>query len=387
VVIRAARTPPLSVEPSEYLGSLESLRGVAAWSIVTYHVWLFSSGARLHWNLGPLTLLMQPLQSGVTLFFVLSGFLLYRPWAASRGPRLGRYLRNRALRILPAYWFILTVATLAGAAIVRTSATWKLAGHLDPGRLLASGGLVQGYRPSTVFTGLPPAWSLGVEMAFYLLLPLAALLAARSAWLPPALLLGLGFGGKIGLNVAGLQGTRSFAPTWSSALSHGLLSHADLFGLGMCAAALYARWETPPAWIRAKSIGRLLAYVGLPWTVAAYYLVDPYLYDSGVAFFCALLLLRVLGRDERSLLETGLARAAGRISYSVFLWNYPLLVFLAAHGLLAPGHGPLALLANAAIVFASVAVLSTFTYRYVEAPALRLKAKRTDYKQAIPASA
>jgi peptidoglycan/LPS O-acetylase OafA/YrhL len=187
VLTRAENT-----EPSRYLSSLESLRGVAAWSIVTYHVWLFSSGATLQWNLGPLTLLMQPLQSGVTLFFVLSGFLLYRPWAASRRPRVGRYLRNRALRILPAYWFILGVATLAGAAVVHSSATEKLAGHLDPGRLLASAGLVQGYRPATLFTGLAPAWSLGVEMAFYLLLPFAALLAVRSVWLPPALLLGFG---------------------------------------------------------------------------------------------------------------------------------------------------------------------------------------------------
>jgi peptidoglycan/LPS O-acetylase OafA/YrhL len=380
VLTRAENT-----EPTNYLSSLESLRGVAAWSIVTYHVWLFSSGAKLTWNLGPLTLLMQPLQSGVTLFFVLSGFLLYRPWAASRRPRLGRYLRNRALRILPAYWFILSVATLAGAAVVHTSPTEKLAGHLDPGRLVASVGLVQGYRPTTLFTGLAPAWSLGVEMGFYLLLPFAALLAVRSVWLPPALLLGLGLAGKIGLSVAGLQGTRSFEPTWSAVLSHGLLSHADLFGFGMCAAALYSRWETPPGWIRAASVGRFIAYVGLPWTVVAYYLVDPYVYDSGVAFLCALLLLRVLGRNGRSLLETGLARASGRISYSVFLWNYPLLLFLGGHGLLVEGHGPLPVLANAAIVFPGVAALSVLSYRYVEAPALRLKASRPGRTQAIPA--
>jgi peptidoglycan/LPS O-acetylase OafA/YrhL len=372
-------------EPSGYLGSIESLRGVAAWSIVTYHVWLFSSGARLHWNLGPLTLFMQPLQSGVTLFFVLSGFLLYRPWASGEGPRLGRYLRNRALRILPAYWFILTVATLTGAAIVSTSATEKLAGHLGPGRFLASFGLVQGYRPSTIFTGLPPAWSLGVEAAFYLLLPLAALLAVRSVWLPPALLLGLGLAGKIGLSIAGLQGTRSFAPTWSAVLSHGLLSHADLFGFGMCAAAVYARWEKPPNWIRAGSAGLLLACVGLPWTVIAYYFVNPYLYESGVACFCALLLLWVVGRNRQSLLETRIARAGGRISYSVFLWNYPLLVFLGGHGLLARGHGAVAVLSNAAIAFAGVALLSSLTYRYVEAPALRMKVRRTGYPRAMPA--
>jgi peptidoglycan/LPS O-acetylase OafA/YrhL len=328
---------------------------------------------------------MQPLQSGVTLFFVLSGFLLYRPWASGEGPRLGRYLRNRALRILPAYWFVLSVAAVAGAAVAHTSATEKLAGKLDPGEFLASFGLVQGYRPSSIFTGLPPAWSLGVEIAFYLLLPLAALLAARSVWLPPALMLGLGLTGKIGLSAAGLDGDRSFAPTWSSVLAHGFLAHADLFGFGMCAAAVYARWEKPPAWIRTAIPRRILVCVGTPWTVLAYYFVNPFLYESGVAFFCALLVLWVLAREQRSLLETRLARAGGRISYSVFLWNYPVLIFLGGHGLLARGNGALAVLSNATIAFAGVALLSSLSYRYVEAPALRLKTRRMDYTPAMPA--
>jgi peptidoglycan/LPS O-acetylase OafA/YrhL len=98
------------------------------------------------------------------------------------------------------------------------------------------------------------------------------------------------------------------------------------------------------------------------------------------------LLLRMLGRNRRSLLETGLARASGRISYSVFLWNYPLLLFLGGHGLLVEGRGPLPVLANAAIVFPGVAALSVLSYRYVEAPALRLKASRTGHTQVIPAS-
>ncbi len=53
----------------------------------------------------------------VTLFFLLSGFLLYRPWALSAminhpGPAVGRYAIRRAGRILPAYWLMVLV-TLA----------------------------------------------------------------------------------------------------------------------------------------------------------------------------------------------------------------------------------------------------------------------------------
>ena len=65
---------------------------------------------------------MPNLAYGVVLFFTLSGFLLYRPFAASivRGERLPSvrgYLRNRALRILPAYWAILFLcAVVVGSA-------------------------------------------------------------------------------------------------------------------------------------------------------------------------------------------------------------------------------------------------------------------------------
>ena len=76
-----AQTTAVTASPSR-LWKIEGLRAVAAWSIVVFHLWVFSSPAVLGWNLGPFTAFVSPLQSGVTLFFVLSGFLLYRPIAA-----------------------------------------------------------------------------------------------------------------------------------------------------------------------------------------------------------------------------------------------------------------------------------------------------------------
>ena len=77
-----AQTTAVTASTSR-LWEIEGLRAVAAWSIVVFHVWVFSSPAVLGWNLGPFTAFVSPLQSGVTLFFVLSGFLLYRPIAAA----------------------------------------------------------------------------------------------------------------------------------------------------------------------------------------------------------------------------------------------------------------------------------------------------------------
>ena len=222
-----------------HLAPVEALRGVAAWSIVCFHIWLFTSAGKLSSSLGPVTALMKPLQSGVTLFFVLSGFLLYRPFITRR-PSIVRYFRNRALRILPAYWTVLIATFAFGATITIATTTGNAAGRLTGSQLAQSILLIQGYRPASIFTGVPPAWSLGVEVGFYLLLPVIALLGRRSPWLPPALMLTTGFASKAALSVAlGADGLRVFSHTWDSTIAHSLVAHADLFGFGMAAAVVF----------------------------------------------------------------------------------------------------------------------------------------------------
>ena len=109
----------------------------------------------------------------MAIFFVISGFLLYLPYArvlrhASKLPSWRTYAQRRAVRIVPAYWLVLTViaATSFGASIIKGS-WWRYYG------------LTQIYDRSTVAGGLPVAWSLCVEVTFYLMLPFLALLAAR----------------------------------------------------------------------------------------------------------------------------------------------------------------------------------------------------------------
>jgi peptidoglycan/LPS O-acetylase OafA/YrhL len=57
----------------------------------------------------------------------------------------------------------------------------------------------------------------------------------------------------------------------------------------------------------------------------------------------------------------------------VFLWNYPLLTFLAVHRLLMPGHGAASFVGNLAVAVTVVSLLSVLSYRFVEKPALKLK--------------
>jgi peptidoglycan/LPS O-acetylase OafA/YrhL len=389
---------------SSRLWEIEGLRAVAAWSIVIFHVWVFTSPEVLEWNLGPLTVFLPPLQSGVTLFFVLSGFLLYRPIGsaildASPGPRALSYLRNRALRLLPAYWVVLVLA-----AVVLQSASLGATGHgtmagrmSEPKTLLLDLLLVQSYLPHAIWSGILPSWSLTIEVAFYLLLPFlgfAALAFARgparchrrvAAALGPVLLMVLlGVVGKVAVALSNAGPQRATTGDWHAVLDRSLLTHADLFGFGMAAGVMLLLWERGLGGrlkpLLGPQLGRPLAYVGLPVVFLGYYLVPAYAYDSAVAILAALGLVRLLARRNESHIANVLTSrwmlAAGRRSYSVFLWNYPVLAFLSLRGILVTGHGPIAFALNLALTVSVVLVLSAVTYRFVEAPALRLKRDR-----------
>ena len=110
---------------------------------------------------------------GVAFFFVISGFLLYRPFLAARfagrpGPRVRDYARRRVLRIVPAYWVALTVlAATVGLCGVFTGDWWVYYGFLQNTRL------------STTLCGIGAAWSLAIEASFYVALPIWAWLMAR----------------------------------------------------------------------------------------------------------------------------------------------------------------------------------------------------------------
>jgi peptidoglycan/LPS O-acetylase OafA/YrhL len=191
---------------------------------------------------------------------------------------------------------------------------------------------------------------------------------------------------------------RATTANWHGVLDRSILTHADLFGFGMGAGLVLLLWERglgerlKP--LLSRRLGRPLVYVGLPTVFLGYYLMPAYAYDAAVALLVSLLLVRLLAARERNDASVSQLRAfltqrwtvaAGRRSYSVFLWNFPLLAFLSTHHLLAAGNGAGAFLLNLAIAAPTIAVLSAVTYRFVEAPALRLKQRRRTRIALLPA--
>jgi peptidoglycan/LPS O-acetylase OafA/YrhL len=374
--------------------------------VLLYHAWLYSAPDGT--PVGDGTLVAFPFESlmlGVTLFFVLSGFLLYRPFAAAalRGegwPSVGAYFRNRALRILPAYWVILAITGLVlQSTLVYQGGSLRTGALSDPSGFASAALLVHDYRPTTLLTGIGPAWSLAVEVVFYLVLPvlgaLAVVLATRArsprgvlwaALAPAVLVLAYGLSGKLAAATL-VSGAASggWSPDWYSVIVRSFWAQADLFSFGMVVAVLHVQvkrgaLQLPPRWR-----GWVLA-IAVPLAIAAAVRLDAsdaqlgYLPENTVvaAAFAALLALVVLPdrRGEPSrltrLLEARVVVIAGLVSYSVFLWHEPLLRWLQEHGLTVAGAG--GLLVNIAVLAAATGALSLITYRFVELPALRHKA-------------
>ena len=236
---------------------LDAMRAIAALSVVAYHVAFFSRATEHGWT----GALLSRLNVGVTIFFLISGFVLYRPmvrarWDGEPTRPLGVYAGRRALRILPAYWLALTVlAVYPGLTGVFTGDWWIYYGF------------GQVYSRKTIFGGIGPAWSLCTEVVFYAALPLVAAGLGR-AWRG-----GRRRGVRIELAILGGLGLASLAfraaielGSDAQYLTQTILGTFDGFALGMILAvasvALAGRSRQPAA------IRLVTARPALAWAAA-----------------------------------------------------------------------------------------------------------------------
>lgn len=303
---------------------------------------------------------------GLLLFFVLSGFLLYRPWlAATAGadpPDLRRYLRSRAARVLPAYY-----VALAGACLL-------LAGSASvPGVRLPAGEswslfvvFAENFSPSSVLTLDPPMWTLAVEISFYAALPLIGLLAIRLGrrrqLLLPAALIAMGM---IWNWVVGLSGG-------ALPLTKVLPAMLPFFAIGMIAATLFERKPLEPR--GARRLG-LLAVTALGVQAVFEWLMPgaaSVLHDLPVAVaFAAVVAIAASAHCPR-LLRWRPLTATGTISYGLYLWHVPVLWWLRARGLL-----PLDPLAAAPIVIVPSVLIASLSWIWIERPGIAWAKRRS----------
>ncbi len=217
-----------------YFPCFEGLRALAASLVVVHHAVALAGPSRAPTFVTPAAVM----DLGVAIFFVLSGFLIYRPFARAHidgtpTTPLGTYLRRRIVRIVPAYWLALSVFWALG---VIDLGPWSRAWRFYT--------FVHIYDAQLIFEGIVQAWSLGTEMAFYLLVPVWAAVVARFAGRRPgAAALSAELVGVAVLIAAGYFSRAAFSASdriWSEpdvtmrAVSFTWLpNNIDLFALGM----------------------------------------------------------------------------------------------------------------------------------------------------------
>ncbi len=357
-----------------YFPAVEGLRAAAALTVLVGHVLVLSylpETTRSDFGIWIASF-------GVTIFFTISGFLLYRPYLTARNSRqevgslVPRYLLRRAVRIFPPYWVALTVLAIWPGLVGLFTGEWWL-----------YYGLLQVYSPDHQGSGLSVAWTLCVEVSFYLLLPLlAAALYSR----------GLGSGNRRGLRwelglLLGLAGLTllfhiplSFAPS-ASFLQATILGTFSWFSVGMVLAAIEV--DRPPAleWVR-----RLLSRPELCWPIAAgLFLLLPFQVlegtgavrgtlnslDSGLAaaFLVAPMMLAEKSRLVSWLFANRLAIFLGTISYGIYLWHLPMLIWL--HGSRVFTDSPNPVVSLTVVGVAGAVALGAASWFAIERPLMR----------------
>jgi peptidoglycan/LPS O-acetylase OafA/YrhL len=374
-------------EDARHLRVLTGVRGWAALWVFMYHAWTYAKHPPLVVDLFGLPVELTPLFSmgiaGVTVFFVLSGFLLATPfaqWQAGQRerPLLGRYLFRRVMRVFPAYYVQLALLVLLA---------WWTSGQSpiqDLGKLVRH--LLMLFMPPPL--GVEPSinlvwWTLPIEFGFYLALPFLAFM------LRPKLGLWLLLGSLAAMYLwrHGVAVRLADAPLQMRVhAAYQLPGSMDAFGFGMLAAVLHANRPRLPAWLLPRAGGSLLGLLGIALVLAAIYWLPGkraeywsdnlifYAWTPALSLGIAAVLLA--GAGGSGVLQRVFGNRymvfLGLVSYSLYLWHLPVLTWLAAASWY-PGltGGHLAwILALALPMSLAIAVVS---YLGVERPFMRLR--------------
>lgn len=356
-------------KPKGAIAVLDGVRALAFLIVIVLHMGNMTSALRL-WDehANPfVSALINAGFSGVTLFFVLSGFLLFLPYAQSllsqkRWPSAKIFYIRRIFRIFPLYYFSLFVILLLGHREYFNPSMW---GNLWPFLTFT-----MGFWTSQPIDG--PYWTLAVEFQYYVLLPLIALaIAGATCWLPAKRRFGGVVGSLLFMLVCGVA-MRSWSyyysaypqatflvprPAWNIFMNIVFGQdgrYLDDFAVGMLIATFYIFVQNSPQKEQYQRLVRRLVYglmgfslaflllgalrhyvvlTGYVWPIAPHLVEMPsWLAELwfGLGYGC--LVLAVLFADPRGLLQRFFAwnplRWLGLLTYSLYIWHVPIIVYM-----------------------------------------------------------
>ncbi len=345
-------------QPHAHYDSLDALRGIAAVIVLLFHLVVLS-----HYDLWtPInqTYLLRPLVAGassVTVFFVLSGFVLYLSMQKAQEVNFGQYTLKRALRLLPVYLVVMAFATPVYLAIGGSplegmsdefSKQWT--SPVDPAPLYCQLLLLCSADHYTIDT---PTWSLMVELRISLFFPLLAWFVSSGGrrFAALALFAAVGF---FAFHVLQIRDDYDLVKSWSC-LAYFL------------AGALMAKYRSEGQAL-ARKIPAPLAWLGFVMLVYAMTIQQERLFGLATAMAAIGVVFMTANFAPIARLVTSRTTLyLGRISYPLYLVHLPILMtsYIVLDGVLNRWLIML-LIIPCSIVAADV------LHRYVEAPAMKL---------------
>jgi len=344
--------------------ALDILRGIAVLAVIFHHligIHIYPEGWWLEYGYAYfLGTWLTHGWLGVSLFFVLSGFVLFLPYAQGRrqfrvsGDFLDFY-RHRSRRLLPLYY----ISTCVALFILGNF--WP---HYNLERAFAMATLTFNFFPKYFAPpGNTPLWSLGIEVWYCILFPALALLFLK----PKA---GVVF---FWISVIAYLTRVAGGSLESRAVSSSLIGHLGTFSLGMWIALSWVKNSRWTKWSPIFAFGS--AVTGVLVMTGAALLYDMYAIEKGTefsvwisAFFplifqlgSALLLMGLLvwGRRGNAFAwrSAWVLELIGMMCYSIYLWHVPLI-----GGLRPTITRPLEILVYLGVLF----FFSWLSYRYIE---------------------
>ena len=327
----------------QFSAGLTGIRALAALMVLAHHIFALAGPRFLAFDVGGLEIsyhwLITCSWMGANVFFVLSGFLLAIPFCRhieGQGDRVatGAYLWRRIRRVVPAYWVQIVILCIVLYCTSGLPPLWVIATQF-----LFLQDFWHGYEGA--LNGV--YWTLPIEFGYYLILPLLAMFVAlfssrqRMVWLAVCVLLvasAIAYRSLMYIQVADQPQPIKFFLLMQLP---GLIDH---FAIGMLLAWVYVRLGSSiKGWM-----SDLLVVAGLGGIIFMMAMVDNHyraywnghpmlLYGYTItAFFIGVLVLgtATAGKLSRILFASKPMLFIGIVSYSLYLWHYPILHWLIA---------------------------------------------------------